>query len=71
MGSGEIIPFVLYCVDDVVPESRKATFGFVFVVTNEKSLGAAFTGVHSDILGPPILSGEWSFVAHSLGDIIL
>lgn len=55
----------------MIPESWVATFTFVFMIRH-KNIGCTwYTLINSNILGPPIVSCEWSFVSYSLSDVIL
>jgi len=55
----------------MIPKGWIATFTFVFMIRHKKVGCTWYTSINTNILGPPMISREWSFVAHSLSDIIL
>ena len=55
----------------MIPECWIATFTFVLMIRHKKIGSTWNTSINSNILGPPIVSSEWSFVPYSLSDIIL
>jgi hypothetical protein len=59
------------CVNNVVPEGRVATRVFILVLRHEQTLTTADAAINSSILGPPVLSSEWSLSAAPLSDIEL
>jgi len=55
----------------MIPKRWVTTFAFIFMIRHEKIRSTWNTSINSDILGPPMISSEWSFVTYSLRDIIL
>ena len=58
-------------IDNVVPESWISTLALILVIAHEQPLCAAFTLVHANVFTPPMLTCEWSLVAHTLGYEVL
>ena len=55
----------------MIPKRWVTTFAFILVIRHKKIRSTWYTSINSNILGPPIISSEWSFVTYSLRDIIL
>ena len=69
--AGDLILLKIDCVDEVIPECGIARLVLIFVVTNEKSLVAAGTVIHADILHPPEIACEWPLMALALRHVVL
>ena len=55
----------------MVPEGRKAAGVLILVLRHEQPLAAACARVHTRILDPPVLPGEWPLGTFPLSDVEL
>lgn len=55
----------------MIPKCWIATFTLIFMIRHKQFRGTIYTTVNSNILGPPMISSERSFMTHSLSNVIL
>jgi len=55
----------------MIPESWVPTFTFVLMIRHKQIRSTWDAFINSNVLGPPIVSSEWSFVSHSLSHVVL